>query len=88
MGTGVIASGDQTQEACEMIRQWLHTNISEEAAEVTRIVYGGSVTEINAPTFAKLPDVDGFLVGSTSTKPIFRTIFELVKLEAQNHTYL
>lgn len=25
-----------------------------------------------------LPDVDGFLIGSTSTKPIFRTIFEIV----------
>jgi len=88
MGTGVIASGDQTQEACEMIRQWLRTNISEEAAEVTRIVYGGSVTEVNAANFSKLPDVDGFLVGSTSTKPIFRTIFEHVNSEAQNHTYL
>lgn len=43
-----------------------------------RIVYGASVTEMNAENLVKLPDVDGFLVGSSSCKPIFRTIFELV----------
>jgi hypothetical protein len=31
----------------------------------------------------ELPDVDGFLMGSTSTKPIFRNIFEVVAAESE-----
>ena len=44
---------------------------------MVRIVYGGSVTETNADKLIELPDVDGFMIGSTSTKPIFRTIFDI-----------
>ena len=54
MGTAIIASADQTQESCETIRKWVATNVSEEAAEAVRIVYGGSVTETNAENFIKL----------------------------------
>ena len=43
-----------------------------------RIVYGGSVTESNADKLVELADLDGFMIGSTSTKPIFRTIFDIV----------
>lgn len=78
MGTTVIASADQTQESCELIRKWVAQNVNEEAAKAVRIVYGGSVTETNAENFIKLGDVDGFLVGSISTRPIFRTIFDMV----------
>ena len=52
-------------------------NIGAEQAAVVRIVYGGSVTETNADKLIELPDVDGFMIGSTSTKPIFRTIFDI-----------
>jgi len=61
-----------------MIRQWVKENIGAAQSEVVRIVYGGSVTETNGPNLIKLKDLDGFLVGSTSTKPIFRTIFDIV----------
>ena len=51
-----------------------------------RIVYGGSVTETNADKLIELPDVDGFMIGSTSTKRIFRTIFDIVHgYVEQNH---
>jgi triosephosphate isomerase len=70
-----------------MIRNWVATNVSKEAAAITRIVYGGNVTETNAANFAKLPDVDGFLVGSTSTKPIFRKIFDMVVAEAAQNMW-
>ena len=82
MNTGIIASADQTQESCEMVRDWVKTNVGKEAAEAVRIVYGGNVTETNAAKFVELPDIDGFLIGSTSTKPIFRKIFEVVAAEA------
>lgn len=70
-----------------MIRDWIRKNVSKEAAEVTRIVYGGNVTETNAANFVRLPGVDGFLVGSTSTKPIFRKIFEIVAAEAEQYKW-
>ncbi len=50
---------------------------------MVRIVYGGSVTETNADKLIELPDVDGFMIGSTSTKPIFRTIFDIVNTQAE-----
>jgi len=82
IGTGTIASADQTQEACFDIRNWVRDKISPEVADSIRIVYGGSVTETNGENLIRLPDLDGFLVGSTSCKPIFRTIFEIVERHA------
>lgn len=78
MNTGTIASADQTQEAAEFIRGWVRKNVGPMQANQVRIVYGGSVTETNADKQIELPDVDGFMIGSTSTKPIFRTIFDIV----------
>lgn len=83
MGTSIIASADQTQESCEMIRKWVSQNVNEEAGQQVRIVYGGSVTETNAENFIKLNDVDGFLVGTISTRPIFRTIFEMTNKQVE-----
>jgi triosephosphate isomerase len=57
------------------------------AAEQVRIVYGGSVTDTNAENFIKLPDVDGFLVGTISTRPVFRTIFELVNKQVESEKW-
>lgn len=61
-----------------MLRHWVRESIGDTESEQVRIVYGGNVTETNCENWIKLPDVDGFLVGSTSTKPIFRTIFDIV----------
>jgi triosephosphate isomerase len=49
----------------------LKKDVSDEAAEKTRILYGGSVTEKNCGELAKQPDIDGFLVGGASLKPAF-----------------
>lgn len=70
-----------------MIRKWVAQNVSDEAAENVRIVYGGSVTETNAENFIRLPDVDGFLAGSISTRPIFRTIFEMVNKQVEGEKW-
>lgn len=74
IGTGKTASPEQAQEAHESVRAWLAKNVSKEAAEKTRILYGGSVTDANAATLIKKPDVDGFLVGGASLKPAFKEI--------------
>lgn len=78
LNTNTIASADQTQEAAHFIRGWVKTNVGSAQADVVRIVYGGAVTETNADKMIELADVDGFMIGSTSTKPIFRTIFDIV----------
>ena len=78
MNTGRVSSADQTQEAHEVIRSWLETNCSQHVAKETRILYAGPITETNTDNIIKLPDVDGFLMGSMSCKPAFRSIFEMV----------
>ena len=48
--------------------------MSAEAANKTRILYGGSVTDKNADELIAKPDVDGFLVGGASLKDAFKEI--------------
>lgn len=48
IGTGKTATPQIAQEAHQAIRMWLAENVSEEVAEETRIIYGGSVNEKNA----------------------------------------
>lgn len=71
IGTGKVATTEQAQEVHAAIREWLKKEVSSEAAEKTRILYGGSVTEKNSGELAKQPDIDGFLVGGASLKPAF-----------------
>ena len=53
------------------MRGWIKSNVSQKAAEETRILYGGSVTDKNAAELIAKPDVDGFLVGGASLKDAF-----------------
>lgn len=71
IGTGKVATTEQAQEVHAAIREWLKKEVSPEAAEKTRILYGGSVTEKNSGELSKQPDIDGFLVGGASLKPAF-----------------
>jgi len=71
IGTGKVATTEQAQEVHAAIREWLKKEVSAKAADETRILYGGSVTEKNSGELAKQPDIDGFLVGGASLKPAF-----------------
>lgn len=62
IGTGKVATPDQAQEVHHFLRKWLAENVSAEAAEKTRILYGGSVNGGNCKDLATKPDIDGFLV--------------------------
>ncbi len=74
IGTGKVATPEQAQEACAFIRA-LIAGRSPEQAELTRILYGGSVNAGNAAELLALPDVDGALVGGASLDPqTFATI--------------
>ena len=74
IGTGVVATSEQAQEAHASIRALLAEKTSLEVASKTRILYGGSVTPENCVELMKMDDVDGFLVGGASLKPSFSDI--------------
>jgi triosephosphate isomerase len=74
IGTGKVATDEQAQEACAVIRQLLNELYNRETAEATRILYGGSVSAENAKALFAMPDIDGGLVGGASLKPEFAEI--------------
>jgi len=74
IGTGLVATPLQAQEAHFQIRQFIAAKCGKPVAEAVRILYGGSVNEKNCKSLGELPDVDGFLVGGASCKPTFTDI--------------
>ncbi|MEM9101911.1 MAG: triose-phosphate isomerase [Pseudomonadota bacterium] len=68
IGTGLSASPEDAQEMHAFIRELLSELISEEKAQSTQILYGGSVKpEVAAALFEK-QDIDGGLIGGASLK--------------------
>jgi triosephosphate isomerase len=65
IGTGRVASAEQAQDAIAFIRA-LVADRSREQAQLTRVLYGGSVKTDNCDEILTLPDVDGALVGGGS----------------------
>jgi triosephosphate isomerase len=68
IGTGKVATTAQAQEVHGQIRGLLRELASAQAAESTRIQYGGSVKPDNAAELLAQPDIDGALVGGASLK--------------------
>uniref|UniRef100_A0A914I844 Triosephosphate isomerase n=1 Tax=Globodera rostochiensis TaxID=31243 RepID=A0A914I844_GLORO len=68
IGTGKTATPEQAQEVHEWIRGFLGERISQEVAQKTRIIYGGSVTSENCNDLAAKPDIDGFLMDTGPLK--------------------
>ena len=65
IGTGLVATPEDAQAVHAMIRAIL-TESSEELAQQTRILYGGSVKGENAEGLLDQADIDGALVGGAS----------------------
>jgi triosephosphate isomerase len=68
IGTGLTASPEQAQEVHAIIRSWLAKQFDIETAQMTSILYGGSVNAANAKELFGMPDIDGGLVGGASLK--------------------
>jgi triosephosphate isomerase (TIM) len=66
IGTGEVATPEDAQEVCAVIRKRLLERYDEETATAVRILYGGSVTAENMPGIMAGRDVDGGLVGGAS----------------------
>lgn len=84
IGTGKVATTEQAQEVHAAIRKWLAESVSKEAAENTRIIYGGSVSDKNCADLSKQPDIDGFLVGGASLKPACESTLNERRIELTN----
>lgn len=67
IGTGMAATAEQAQETHAFIRSMLAEK-SQELADKTRIVYGGSVNTGNADSLFAMSDIDGGLIGGASLK--------------------
>lgn len=78
IGTGVVATKEQAQEAHQALRDVVREARGVEAAGAVRIQYGGSVTPENCSGLISQADIDGFLVGGASLKPTFGVIVETV----------
>lgn len=66
IGTGMTASADQAQEIHAFARKILAEIASEQVANDTRILYGGSVKPNNAGELFSKPDIDGGLIGGAA----------------------
>ena len=67
IGTGLAADGATAEAAVALIRSTVR-ELSGDAADDVRILYGGSVTPENVAEFMGQPDIDGGLVGGASLK--------------------
>ena len=66
IGTGRNATPSQAAETHGHIRRRLQNWFGAQAAELCRVIYGGSVKPENIGELASQPDVDGALVGGAS----------------------
>ena len=68
IGTGVVATPEQAQQAHAFIRGRIAAQFGEETASRLPIQYGGSAKPENVLSLLHQPDVDGALVGGASLK--------------------
>ena len=66
IGSGKAATPEQAQQVAAPLRAVVAELLGDEAAQATRILYGGSVKSGNIAGFLREPDVDGALVGGAS----------------------
>jgi triosephosphate isomerase len=70
IGTGKASSGENANHVhANVIRPALAELFGAQTAQAMRVIYGGSVTGVNAREFFSQPDIDGALVGGASLKP-------------------
>ncbi len=67
IGTGMTATPEQAQEVHLFIRNLLGKS-SENIAQKTPILYGGSMNAANAAVLISCPDIDGGLIGGAALK--------------------
>lgn len=80
IGTGKVATTQQAEEVCGIIRGIIADMYSQEAADELIIQYGGSMNAQNACELLDMPNIDGGLIGGASLKADdFTTIIDSAK---------
>lgn len=67
IGTGKTATPQMAQDVHAMLRKRIQA-VDAQAANVVRILYGGSMKPDNAAELMAMPDIDGGLVGGAALK--------------------
>ena len=78
IGTGLTASPEQAQEVHAFIRNSIAKAYTDEVADATTILYGGSCNPTNAKELFSQTDIDGGLIGGASLKS--RDFLDIVKV--------
>ena len=68
IGTGEVATDEQAQEICKLIRDTARELYNDAIADALTIQYGGSVKSTSAAGLFSQPDINGGLVGGASLK--------------------
>ncbi len=68
IGTGEVATDDQAEEICALIREQVKDLYDDEIAAAITIQYGGSVKSTSAKGLFTMPNINGGLVGGASLK--------------------
>ena len=76
IGSGQAATPEQAQDVCGKLRAVIADRLGQDAADRTRVLYGGSVKAANIASFMREPDVDGALVGGASLD--VRSFYDIV----------
>ena len=85
IGGAQAATPDYVAERHAILRANLKKHRGQDAADRTRIIYGGSVTSENGPQLIGIDDVDGLFVGRAAWTPEgFARIIEIVAGAAQS----
>lgn len=66
IGTGHTPIPEQADEICAALRDTFKELFSTSAADSLRVLYGGSINPGNVNSFARMPNIDGGLVGGAS----------------------
>lgn len=66
IGSGLAATEEQAENVCSALRVALAEELGPDAAQRTRILYGGSVKSTNIAGFMRQGNIDGALVGGAS----------------------
>jgi triosephosphate isomerase len=80
IGTGLSATPDIAAHAHHIVRHEIARACSEQTAQSTRILYGGSVKPDNIASLMQQDGIDGALVGGASLDP--SSFAKIVKYEA------
>lgn len=77
IGTGDFADVDDAVKAAKLIRKHVKALFGEKAADVVRVLYGGSVDASNSSAYVRAEGIDGLLVGGASLKAkVFSAIID------------